>query len=997
MLQAIQGTLPERMRVVLGDRSETEFRTLDYFYYYQFVKGTFLRQMHEFDPEKPPVPEPRANHGRWQSHADRYLEERDHLVRVAGITLGQIQKLNSAGILTMTQLAESGTLHVPRLSHEIQERLAQQAELQIRTCQERKNAPAEKAVAPAYVVLRPTQDDSRRGLALLPPPSALDVCFDMEGYPLEEEGLEYLFGAVTRDASGDLRFHDWWAHDRKTEKLAFERFIDWVFARWKRDPAMHIYHYAQYEVSAVRRLMGRHATREEQVDELLRHRVFVDLYQVVRQGLRVGESSYSIKFIERLYRPPRSGEVQAAGESIVLYACWRESGQPPDWHQSDLLRQIRDYNQDDCQSTWQLLEWLRDRQKEHRISFALQTEPDTGEADEDETRDESVRERLELVAALIDAIPEYPEERAKDADRWQIQELLAQFVEFHRREAKPVWWRMFDRAAMSPTELLEDPNCLGGLSLMPNRPEVEDRSLIFRYRFDPDQDTKIFAGSRVMFAHDLRATMEVVELDPAGRVKVKISQRHLDNIFAGQMPRTGALVPNEWVDPRPIPNALLAIAARWREEQFVTPALRRLLLRQPPEIPRLAAGKTLLDRGESPSDAALRVAVSMRESTLCIQGPPGAGKTDTGTRIIVELLRQGKRVGITSNSHKAIFNLLKAVAEKMTGRVPGCGYVREVPEGFIEKNRTFHFETSNAAAVRAYVDGLIAGTAWLFARDDMVERLDYLFVDEAGQVSLANVAAMSRSAGNLVLLGDQMQLEQPVQGAHPGQSGSSALGYYLQEHAVIPDHLGIFLKSTFRMHPRLCRFVSEMVYEGRLQADSENERQVLHLPIRTRWLQETAGILFSPVEHEGNSQCSDEEVEWVSAIAKELLNSRLTDKRGKTRRLELNDILCVAPYNMQVRRLQEALSPDARIGTVDKFQGQQAAVVIVSMCSSFGEAGPRGLSFLLDKNRLNVALSRATTLAIVVGDPRIVNSPAGSVADVERINLYCRLVQDGKH
>jgi len=111
----------------------------------------------------------------------------------------------------------------------------------------------------------------------------------------------------------------------------------------------------------------------------------------------------------------------------------------------------------------------------------------------------------------------------------------------------------------------------------------------------------------------------------------------------------------------------------------------------------------------------------------------------------------------------------------------------------------------------------------------------------------------------------------------------------------------------------------------------------------------------------------------------------------------LNDILCVAPYNMQVRRLQEALPSDARIGSVDKFQGQQAAVVIISMCSSFGEAGPRGLSFLLDKNRINVALSRATTLAIVVGDPRLANSPANSIADVARINLFCRLVGESKH
>ncbi len=250
----------------------------------------------------------------------------------------------------------------------------------------------------------------------------------------------------------------------------------------------------------------------------------------MRQGLRVGESSYSIKFIERLYRPPRSGDVKAGGESMVQYACWRESGEPGDWRQSKVLSQIRDYNEDDCQSTWQLLDWLRHRQREHEVPYVALAKPAPEETEADEGQDEKVRERLRLVAALCQAIPQDPAIRARNADRWQIQELLAQFVEFHRREAKPVWWRMFDRSAMSPDELVEDPNCLGGLSLVSDRPEAENKSLIFRYRFDPDQDTKIFVGCKVMFAHDLRATMEVAELDLAGHVAIKIGQGLLENI-----------------------------------------------------------------------------------------------------------------------------------------------------------------------------------------------------------------------------------------------------------------------------------------------------------------------------------------------------------------------------------------------------------------------------------------------------------------------------------
>ena len=297
-------------------------------------------------------------------------------------------------------------------------------------------------------------------------------------------------------------------------------------------------------------------------------------------------------------------------------------------------------------------------------------------------------------------------------------------------------------------------------------------------------------------------------------------------------------------------------------------------------------------------------------------------------------------------------------------------------------------------AAQIYTAGLIAGTAWLFAREDMKERLDYLFVDEAGQVSLANLAGMSRCAKNIVLMGDQMQLEQPIQGTHPGESGQSALNYYLQDHATIPDTLGIFLGVSYRMNPDICRFISDMAYEGRLQAAPENQAQRLALPADgAKLVRQDCGIVFSPTEHDGNTQGSDEEVARIAEIVTELLGRSLTDRDGKTRRLTLLDILFVAPYNMQVRKLQERF-PDARVGAVDKFQGQEAPVVIISMCSSAGEFGSRGLEFLLDKNRVNVAISRAQTVAIVVGDPRIATTAASTVEQMEKLNLFCKLVRE---
>ncbi len=259
---------------------------------------------------------------------------------------------------------------------------------------------------------------------------------------------------------------------------------------------------------------------------------------------------------------------------------------------------------------------------------------------------------------------------------------------------------------------------------------------------------------------------------------------------------------------------------------------------------------------------------------------------------------------------------------------------------------------------------LVGGTAWAFSHPDLSGALDHLFVDEAGQVSIANLVWMSRAARNLVLIGDQMQLGQPIQGAHPGESGSSTLEYLLQDHATIPPDRGIFLDRTWRLHPEICRFISGAVYEDRLEPAPGNDRRVVRVPeTGGRWIRSEAGLLFVPVEHEGNTQGSDEEVAVIREIVAELSGRQYTDKEGKVcGEISIEDILVVAPYNMQVRALQEALGTRDRVGSVDKFQGKQAPVVIVSMCASDVSSAPRGLEFLLSRNRLNVAISRAQSL-----------------------------------
>jgi uncharacterized protein len=377
-----------------------------------------------------------------------------------------------------------------------------------------------------------------------------------------------------------------------------------------------------------------------------------------------------------------------------------------------------------------------------------------------------------------------------------------------------------------------------------------------------------------------------------------------------------------------------------------------------------------------------------------IQGPPGTGKSYTASKVIARLLADGKRVGITSNSHKAIVNLLQGVVRESNGMVTGLragGNPAEVPE---------IPTTDNTKAISAYHGGIIAGTAWLFARSEWEGKLDYLFIDEAGQVSLANAVAMSRCAQNLVLMGDQMQLEQPIQGTHPGDAALSVLQYALKDpvrslpdapvfHPVVPAEAGIFLGETRRMHSSVCSFISESIYEGRLTAHPDCDRQrIAHTPNASLVTKEQ-GILFSPVEHEGNTQRSEEEVSRVKEIVEELLDRDYTSKDGVTRPLGLDDILVMSPYNAQVSALKRSLPDGARIGSVDLFQGQEAPVCIYSLGSSYGEYG-RGLGFILDQNRINVAISRAQCLAIVVADPRISETTANSLKEMSLLSLFCK-------
>jgi predicted RecB family nuclease len=1035
MLAATAGTpLPEKFGVILGNGEKVEFRTQDFFAYYQTIKAGFLALQGSFSGSLSdrPEPMPGADHGRWCSVAEAYFTETDHLVQVAGITRGQIKKLNAAGIWTMAQLSIAGNSIVPKMSVETLAKLVHQARLQCETRRLRELDPDAKSCF--EVLAHIGANGESVGLASLPRDDPADVFFDIEGYPLVVGGLEYLWGVCTRKGEGEaifnspgspnfsekprglgsptslaregslagdlahgsgpaesegilgeakinFPFRDWWAHDREGEKRAFEGFIDWVYARWLANPAMHIYHYAAYEVSAVRRLSTRHDTRVLEVDDLLRHEVFVDLYTVVRKGLCIGANSYSIKKVELLYRPKRDNNVASAIGSVVQYANWIESGDSGSWDQSSILKDIRDYNEEDCVSTAELLDWLRELTTEAGIEPFKPKEREIAEVKEEVTARLQLREDLK-------------------AKKEPIAQTLAELMDFHRREDKPKWWKFFDLVASTDQVLSEAPEAIANVVAV-GEPFPEKKSLVQAYRFDPNQECKLKMENTLHFTHKPKPGMKPFLLDlKTGDLQFKAMQSTLDQNYDGAFPTIGSLVSQEIFNAAPIPSALANVASGALEGQLHKPALA-LLERTSP------LASISLDENDLMVDQATQVVESMDGGCLVIQGPPGTGKTYTASKVILSLLMAGKRVGIASNSHKAVINLMEACAKRGIDEgfiVPGVKAGGDATDPMFNLYPAIQHVKQSKDAIAAFSDGMIGGTAWLFSHEDFLaadKHLDYLFVDEAGQVALANAVAMSRSTTNLVLLGDQMQLEQPIQGSHPGWAGLSALQYALldveasdydkpQYHAVVPPKLGLFLGESRRMHSSVCRFISDSIYEGRLGSHSSCDVQ----SISPGFGGLSHGIAFVGVEHEGNVMQSEEEVLRVKTVYESLLGSSYTDKHGATRPLILHDFLFIAPYNAQVRSLAEALPVGARVGSVDKFQGQEAPVCILSMCSSFGEYGSRGLSFILDRNRLNVAISRAMCLAVVVGDPRIGAAHAGSIDEMRLINLYSKLVLD---
>ena len=1013
----LQGVWPEELVVITGDGEHHRHRTADVVAYHRRVAAQLEATVDGPLVATEAVPVEHCGVCPWAPRCEEGWRAADSLRLIAGVRARAEALLAGAGITTGAALAASADgSPVAGMQVEVLDRLRRQARLQL--AQRADGVVRHELLVPEGPVgpeggavparSDPAADHARppaplRGLAALPAPSAGDLFFDIEGDPwVGPHGIEYLFGVVEGPMGGSAvpGYTAYWGHDAAGERQAFERLVDLVVARLDADPGMHVYHYAPYERTVLQRLAGRYGTRDGEVDRILRGKVLVDLYQVVRHAILVSQEGYGLKKLEPLYLPAdaRSGEaVTDGGSSIVVYEEWLETRDPA------RLEEIRAYNEVDCRSTLGLRRWLEERRAELEVRTGAPLPRPAGAEGAAPTTVAALDARqAAAVEALLAGVPEDPAARGPGDE---VRRLLADLVGWHRREDRPGWWSWYDRLAMDDAELVADREAVGGLVHL-GEVDPEGRPGVHRYAFDPSQDHKLPLDRSVVDPATRRSAGTLLGLDVAGGTLV------LQRPVRGDPPHPSALVPPGPVDTKVLQEALLALAGH-----VTTNGLDRsgpwgagldLLGRRPPGP---GGGGPQQRPGETPGDALVRIALALGPGDrspgsgpparpaggrcLSVQGPPGSGKTHHGAEAIVALVESGRTVGITAHSHAAASNLLRAVCEEADRRGVVVRALQRCDPGRLCSapgvRRAASSDEVGDALGAGEVD-VAVGTAWLFAHPSLRGALDVLFVDEAGQLSLASTLAVSGSARGLVLLGDPQQLAQPSQGAHPDGSDVSALDHVLAGGATMAPEAGLFLDRSHRMHPRICRYVSTLAYDDRLLAAAGCERRrVAEGPAVGG-----AGLRWLPVAHTGSRTRSPEEAGAVARLVEALVGRAVTDAAGHTTTLTAADVLVIAPYNAQVATLASVLPADVPVGTVDRFQGQQAPVVIYSLASSSAADVPRGIDFLLDTSRLNVAVSRAQALCVLVGSPTLLQAPVRTPRQLRQVNALCRFVEEAE-
>lgn len=1017
----------DEVDVILGDGTVSTHLVADILPVYRRRRERLVRIVQERLDDTGPVQwdDPRYTIDGRCADCEREIQERRDVLLVARMRLTQRERLRAAGVTTIDELAVR-TEPVEGIAAATLEGLREQAELQLQALEGGGTPPVRLISADP--------------IAHLPAPDPGDIFFDFEGDPLYTEGspghpvgtrwgLDYLFGLVDNDE----RFSAWWAHDFAAERAALRGFLDWVAERRARFPGLHIYHYAAYERTHLLALAARHGTGEEEVDQLLREGVLVDLYPVVRAAVRVGSRSYSIKKLEPLYMGDehRESDVKDGAASIEAYAHARElaaSSDPADRAQGDAeLAEIGDYNRYDCVSTLRLRDYLLSLAREVGVEPGAPV-VEVGELDAPEPSP------LHAELTRLAGDPLDPE---RDADHAALA-LAAAAIDYHRREQKVFWQEHFTRLS-APIDEWADVRDV----FIVDRVEVvrdwyrEERQRtdrrVLRLHGTPAPGSSLKAGSESNALYDVPAPftnpggtpgsrswtgIRILENDDEGTLLIEEGLRGGRDPYddapvaltPGAPPRAGAQATaiehwgNAILDAFATQRSVLHPGMDLGTAPWPADPVVDILRRRPPRT--VSGGPLRHSHGEDGVPRTVPdIVASLRDldhSYIAVQGPPGTGKTYVATHVIAELVREHRwAVGVVAQSHAAVENLLaglvrtglspQLVAKSLSASVGPDDAERVFT--VLPKSGHLAFAAERAAAGTGYV---IGGTAWDFSNTDRFDRrqLDLLVVEEAGQFSLAPTIAASVAARNLLLLGDPQQLPQVTQGIHPEPIDTSALGFVADGEDVLPHELGYFLAQSWRMDPAVTAAISDLSYAGQLHsAPATTERRLDGL---------APGVHVVPVPHEGNATHSPEEAAAVVEIVRGALGlewtdpGTLVDGRPLDRHpLDQSDVIVVCPYNAHVAEVHQALAAagltDVRVGTVDKFQGQEAVIAILSLAASSPADVPRGMSFLLMKNRLNVAVSRAKWAAYVVHSPALTDYLPYTPAALAELSAFLRL------
>jgi uncharacterized protein len=943
---------PNRARLWLGSGNNETYDLGAVGPYWRRIRRQLSEYLATEDHTAQPEPCTYCQFCEFSEHCEQTWRQADSLIYVATTTTKERGLLEASDIPTLLALATT-TTPVPGIPTERLARLHRQ----------------DHAIPPFEQAHLGQDPVFGHGYDELPAPDEADVYFDLEGDPFwrADAGLFFLFGLRLREelAGGELgewTYLPYWAHNLDQQAVVAAEVTEFLADRFASYPEAHVYHYNHTERSSLA-AMTLGGPAEATFSRLVSAGHFVDLMLIARNAYQVGVESYSLKQLERLTGFARRGGIEKGAGAVVDYEEYMHTGAQRH------LERIARYNDDDVTATHALHRWLIEHRPPAQVWRHAVFDPHTNEDD---------AERDALAGELLT----YPDE--------SLEHLLGQLLGYWRRERSVDIATRFSALSSELHEMLDNEDVVTGLSLVEVVDAQTARGHVRKeavWSFPPQalgpelrtpkKDQSIIFGEGGRSGEFAWGTLRTLDVE-AGELRTNWPEGLADNAFVPQ-----ALTYDDWVAPKPKPARLAELASRVLNNgpSALPPAIRDLLLRT---VPRLSPPHSRERYSDELADI-LDWVPGLENSCMAIQGPPGTGKTYRGAHVIHALITQGKRVGICAMSHAAVENLLEATLRVFaehgdTELLNAVCKPRAVPE---QKPPGVKYTTTNSVAAKPEFN-LVCGTTWLFASKEFSQApVDVLLIDEAGQLSLADAVAAAVGATVLMLLGDPAQLPQVSKATHPGESGKSVLEWLLDGHVTMPPAKGVFLAETRRMHPAVCSFISEQFYEDRLTTHPSCSTQGLER-------QPSAGLLWLNAAHQGCSTQSPEEAELIRTQIVDLLGTSWTDASDATRPLTPQDILVVAPYNDQVRLLRSVLEEDPHtsgvaVGTVDKFQGREAAVVFFTMTSSTPNDMPRGPEFLFSANRLNVAISRARCVAYLVATPALLDTRARTVEEMELI------------